>query len=155
MTTQLTTFYIGDQLFGFEVMRVQEVTGKLLAIRVPLAPHFIRGLINLRGQIATAVTLHDLFNLEPHSKDPEASIVCKVKDGLFSFIVDAIGDVVEVKQSQFEVPPHIVPVEIRKCLSGIYKTDSGLLSVIDLEKIFIELTQSTKLISPIKHQELL
>jgi purine-binding chemotaxis protein CheW len=142
MITQVMTFQIGTDLYGIEVLRVQEVTGTLPIVPVPLAPKFVHGLINLRGQIATALGLRDLFELPAADASPNASVVCKLEGSLVSLLVDSIGDVMEVQDSQFERPPEIVPLSVRKFIKGVYKTDKALLSVIDLEKMSKELFQN-------------
>jgi len=139
---QLTTFYIGKDLFGIEVMKIQEVTGTPLVIPVPLAPKFVRGLINLRGQIATALGLRELFGKTRDEKIDQMSVVCKIDGNLVSLIVDSIGDVLEVDGSKFEKTPDTVPAEVRRYLKGIYKMENDLLSVIDLEVLARELSPS-------------
>ena len=143
MTEQLTTFQIHGNVFGIEVMKVQEVTGRPAIVDVPLAPAFVRGLINLRGQIATALGLRELFGLRPQSAgQPEAfdvaaqmSVVCRIDGNLVSLLVDSIGDVIEVKRSNFEPTPETIPLGVRKYVKGIYKTEDKLLSVLDLDRI--------------------
>lgn len=143
---QLTTFYVGDSLFGIDVMKVQEVTGKTNFTHVPRAPHFICGLINLRGQIATAVNLGALFSdkTDLGLRESQMTVVCHFEGGLVSLIVDSIGDVVEVDRKQFEKTPEILAANIRKYIRGIYKLDDGLMSVLDIDKIFEELLPESK-----------
>jgi purine-binding chemotaxis protein CheW len=141
---QLTTFYIGNDLFGIEVMKVQEVTGKTSVIPVPLAPHFVRGLINLRGQIATALGLRELFEKSGEAPIEQVSVVFRIDGNLVSLIVDSIGDVVEVERSQFEPPPNILPIKVRRYIKGIYKMNGVLLSVLDLETLAKELSPSAE-----------
>ena len=139
---QLTTFYIGEDLFGIEVMKVQEVTGTPLVVPVPLAPNFVRGLINLRGQIATALGMRELFGKDMQSQEEQMSVVCKIDGNLVSLIVDSIGDVVEVENARFESPPDTIPSGVRRFIKGIYKMNGALLSVIDLEILSKELSPS-------------
>ncbi len=139
---QYTTFYVGKDLYGIEVMRVQEVTGNPVIVPVPLAPTFVLGMINLRGQIATALGLRTLFG---HSEDPKRermSVVCKLDGNLVSLLVDSIGDVLEVDRRQFEKPPETVPHTVRKYLNGVCKLEGVLLSVIDIENLSRELSHS-------------
>lgn len=140
-TAQFTTFHIGENLYGIEVMRVQEVTGNLPTISVPLAPKFVRGLINLRGQIATAIGLRELFGISTQKIGNEVSVVCKIEGNLVSLLVDSIGDVMEIPESQFEPPPAVVPPGVKKFLKGVYKTEGSILSVVDLEELSKELSQ--------------
>jgi purine-binding chemotaxis protein CheW len=144
-TQQLTTFYIEKDLFGIEVTRVQEVTGKPRIVPVPLAPSFVLGMVNLRGQIATALGMRTLFG---HAEEVSAdcmSVVCRLEGStgnLVSLIVDSIGDVVEVTEKQFENAPETVPLTTRKLLKGIYKMDGSLLCILDLDKLSKELSRT-------------
>lgn len=146
---QLTTFYVGGELFGIEVMMVQEVTGTPSVVPVPLAPKFLQGLINLRGQIATAVDLSELFNHSVNKSENPMSVVCRIDGNLVSLVVDSIGDVVEVKRVNFETPPETIPLDVRRFVKGIYKMNDQFLSVIDLSAIALELspTETVKVIN--------
>lgn len=142
MPEQLTTFYVGRDLFGIDVMRVQEVTGGAVIVPTPLAPGFVLGLINLRGQIATAMGLHELFGTTNEDSSDKMSVVCKIDGNLISLVVDSIGDVVEVGGTAFELPPDTIPEEIRKFVKGVYKMQGVLLSVLDLESLAKKLSPS-------------
>ncbi len=137
---QLTTFYVGHELFGIEVMKVREVTGNPHVVPVPLAPEFVKGLVNLRGQIATAISLSELFAISGNSSEENMSVVCKNEGNLVSLIVSSIGDVVEVSKTNFERNPDILPSTLKKYVKGIYKMEGILLSVLDIESIFKELS---------------
>lgn len=137
---QLATFFVDGDLFGIEVMRVQEVTGETKMFSVPLAPNLVRGLVNLRGQIATAVGLRQAFSKSENEKGSQMSVVCKVDGMLISLIVDSIGDVVEVDGANYESAPDTVPDDVKKYVKGIYKMDGVLMSVLDLDMIAKELS---------------
>ena len=139
-TEQLTTFRVGDELFGIEVMKTQEVTGNHPVVAVPLAPRFVKGLIKLRGQIATALGLRELFESTSEPAAEPMAVVCKIDGNLVSLMVDAIGDVVEVSQENFESTPSTLPVSIQRYIKGIYKLRGEFLSVIDLDAIARELS---------------
>lgn len=137
---QFTTFTLGDHQYGIDVMRVQEVTNSLPLTQVPLAPKYVRGLINLRGQIATAIGLHDLFGFEaPVSVDSNMTLICRVDGALLSLLVDSIGDVVDIPFSDYEPVPDTIKGSIRKFMSGVYKTQGTILSIIDLDQLTQEL----------------
>src|SRR5258708_37347598 len=96
-TSQFCTFYLDHLLFGVELKGVQEVIRSLDVTRVPLAPAAVRGLINLRGQIVTAVDLRQGLELEAAPPDLlPMNVVVRSNDGSVSLLVDEIGDVVEV-----------------------------------------------------------
>ncbi len=135
-TKQFATFYISDRLYGIDVMQVQEVTQTLSLTPIRMAPIFVRGLINLRGQIATAIGMRELFGLSGEAvADAAASVVCKVNGGLISLLVDRIGDVIEVSEDSYEETPDLVEEDIKKIMSGVYKTDGEILSVIDIHSL--------------------
>lgn len=138
---QLTTFYIGNELYGIEVMKVQEVTGRPIITPVPLAPKFIRGLINLRGQISTAIGMSELMGTQQQTED-EMTVVCKIEGSLVSLIVDSIGDVVEIESERFENPPDTLPSQVRNYIKGIYKLNDSFLSVVDIDSILKEIADN-------------
>jgi purine-binding chemotaxis protein CheW len=145
-TQLLTTFYIGNECYGIEVMKVQEVTGTPAIIPVPLAPPFVRGLINLRGQLATAMGLRELFGASSSEASDPMSVVCRMDGNLVSLIVDRIGDVVETDVKDFEKTPDTIPDGVKRFIKGIYKMNDGFLSVLDLESVNKELSPSADVI---------
>ena len=133
---QFCTFYLDGLLFGIEVKKVQEVLRHQVMTRVPLAPKLIGGLINLRGQIVTAIDLRLRLDL-PERKTDELpmNVVARSEDGAVSLLVDEIGDVVEVSDDAFEQPPDTLRGESRELIRGVYKLPRQLLHVLQLEKM--------------------
>jgi purine-binding chemotaxis protein CheW len=132
---QFSTFYIGARMYGIEVTRVQEITKALPMAPVPLAPRFVHGLINLRGQISIAIGLRELFEISEPSPSEQMNVVCKLNEVLVSFLVDRIGDVMELESKAFEPAPETIPEEIRRFVEGVYKIPGALLSVIDVDRV--------------------
>lgn len=132
LATQYSTFIVAGRLCGIDVTRVQEVVRPLPITVVPLAPSHVAGLINLRGQIATAVNLRELFALEPRAIDQQMNVVCGVEGALLSLLVDEIGDVMEVATGDFERTPATIHMPVRNFMSGVFRTQGSLLSVIDV-----------------------
>ena len=134
-TTQLCTFHVDDLLFAIEVVRIQEVIRFEQITRVPLAAQVVRGLINLRGQIVTAVDLRSGLGLDPSTNDEAPmNVVVRLDEGLVSIIVDNIGDVLEVDESSFEHPPPTLPVHIRRVVDAVCKLPDRLLLVLDPDR---------------------
>jgi purine-binding chemotaxis protein CheW len=103
---QLCTFFLQDLFFGVEVEKVQEVIRYQEMTRIPLAPEVIAGLINLRGQIVTAIDLRRQLALAARKAGQlPMNVVIRRDDGPISLLVDEIGDVVEVDEDSFEGPP--------------------------------------------------
>jgi len=134
-TSQFCTFYLDKLLFGVELKGVQEVIRSLDMTKVPLAPAVVSGLINLRGQIVTAVDLRQRLELEPRPANMSArNVVVRSEDGAVSLLVDEIGDVVEVEETSFEPPPETLRGSVRAMILGVHKLNDRLLHVLDIEK---------------------
>ena len=134
-TSQFCTFYLGKLLFGVELKGVQEVIRSLEMTKVPLAPAVVSGLINLRGQIVTAVDLRRRLELEPSPPGTiPMNVVVRSQDGAVSLLVDEIGDVVEAEETTFEPPPETLQGSVRTMILGVHKLNGRLLHVLDIEK---------------------
>jgi purine-binding chemotaxis protein CheW len=134
-TSQFCTFYLDKLLFGVELKGVQEVIRSLEMTKVPLAPEVVSGLINLRGQIVTAVDLRRRLELEPAPPDMQPmNVVVRSEDGAVSLLVDEIGDVVEVDESSFEPPPETLRSSVRSMIVGVHKLNDQLMHMLDIEK---------------------
>ncbi len=132
---QLCTFFLDDLYFGVDVLKVQEVIRYQEMTRVPLAPPVVRGLINLRGQIVTAIDMRKRLNLQalPDGQLP-MNVVISTDDGPVSLLVDAIGDVLEVDQDLYERPPETLRGQIREMIQGAYKLNGRLLLTLDSDR---------------------
>ena len=129
---QLCTFYVDGLFFGVEVLRVQEVIRFQEMTRVPLASEVVSGLINLRGQIVTAIDLRKRLGLRERPADRQPmNVVVRSEDGAVSFLVDEIGHVVEVDRDHFERPPETLVGTARQLVLGVYKLKEQLLLVVD------------------------
>ena len=132
--TQFCTFYVDGLCFGIGVREVQEVIRYQEMTRVPLAAPVVRGLINLRGQIVTAIDLRRRLELSDRTDDAEVypmNLVVRTDDGVVSLLVDEIGEVVEVAEDSFERPPPTLAGVARELVRGVYKREDSLLLVLD------------------------
>ena len=134
-TKQFCTFTLNGLFFGVEVLTVQEVLRYQQMTRVPLAPPTVRGLINLRGQIVTALDLRRRLDLPERADDIKPmNVVVRTGDGAVSLLVDEIGDVVEIADDIFESPPETLTGVARELVRGVYKMKDRLLLILDTEK---------------------
>jgi purine-binding chemotaxis protein CheW len=115
---------------------VQEVVRSQPLTRVPLAAPMVRGLMNLRGQIVTAIDMRRRLEL-PDRDEPgdEVNVVLQTADGAVALLVDEIGDVLEVDEAQFERPPETLRGVVREVIQGAYKLPQELLVVLDPTRI--------------------
>jgi purine-binding chemotaxis protein CheW len=135
-TRQYCTFSLAHLTFGIEVERVQEVMRARDLTEVPLANEVVEGLINLRGQIVTALDLRRRLVLPDRDLDspPPMNIVVRTASGELSLLVDAIGDVVDADEDTFEGPPETLDGVARELIIGAYKLDGRLLLILDTER---------------------
>ncbi len=138
-TRQFSTFYVDGRYYGIDVMKVQEVTKTMPITPIRCAPKYVIGLINLRGQIATALGLSELFQLPERTERDRMTVVCRLNENLVSLLVDEIGDVIEVVESAFEPTPATVHPAVKEFLEGVYKTPKAILSVVSIEKVIQQL----------------
>ncbi|HEV3436910.1 MAG TPA: chemotaxis protein CheW [Gemmata sp.] len=132
---QFCTFFLDGQYFGIDVLKVQEIIRFQEMTRVPLAPPVVRGLINLRGQIVTAIELRRRLDLPDRPADQlPVNVVIQTDDGAVSLLVDEIGDVLQVPQAAFERPPVTLRGTARDLIRGAYKLEDRLLLILDTER---------------------
>jgi len=141
---QFSTFFVDRLFFGVEVEKVQEVIRYQEMTRVPLAPPVVRGLINLRGHIVTAVDLRRRLELrERPAEQLPMNVVVRSDDGAVSLLVDEIGDVLEVDEETYEGPPETLSQRARELIPGVYKLKDRLMHVLDTGKA-MDLSNATE-----------
>jgi purine-binding chemotaxis protein CheW len=134
-SNQFATFTLNSLFLGVDVLKVQEVIRYQEMTRVPTAPAMVEGLINLRGQIITAIDLRLRLALPPRPSDRlPMNVVIRTDEGALSLLVDEIGDVLEIPDERFERVPETVTGVIRDLVTGVYKLDGRLLLILDTEK---------------------
>lgn len=133
---QFCTFYLGKDLFGVAVLEVQEVVRQHHMTQVPLAPHVVRGLINLRGNIVSTIDMRRLLNMEPLDDESQSiNVITRVAGGLVSLLVDHIGDVIEAPDDQLEPVPTILREETRQIITKVCKLPGNLLMILNPGRI--------------------
>ncbi|MAF76848.1 MAG: chemotaxis protein CheW [Halobacteriovoraceae bacterium] len=136
-TSQLCGFKIMDGQYAIPVLEVQEVVKPQKVTPVPLGPDYVDGLINLRGQIVTAINLRVLFGL-PRNEDENQdymNIIVRWGDGLYALVVDEIMDVMDIENTTFEETPDMIEEDIKKYIRGVFKLENELLSLLSLEML--------------------
>jgi purine-binding chemotaxis protein CheW len=135
MSSRMVTFTLDGHLYGVDVAAVQEVLRGQARTRIPLAPRTVAGLINLRGQVLSAVDLRALLDLPSRADDSEPMlVVIRVGGEPIALLVDTIGAVVDVDDNQFEPPPDTLSGSSRELLLGAYKLDNQLLLALDVDR---------------------
>ena len=130
----LCTFVVDELHFGIDVTRIQEVIRYQELTPVPLAHQTVRGLINLRGEIVTAIDLRNRLNMPASDEIQPMNVVVAHEEDVVSFLVDEIGDVIEVSLNDFESVPETVAKTVRDVVDGVYKLDDTLLLVLNTDR---------------------
>ena len=130
------TFYIGKQYYGLPVADVQEVLLHQPLTVVPLAPAAVAGLMNLRGQIVTAVTVRTVLRVSDDAPAEEPMhLVVRHQGSEVSLLVDRIGDVIDVTDIAMSRPPETLQGRVRDFLLGIFPLQDNLLLALDLRRL--------------------
>ncbi|MBL7716491.1 MAG: purine-binding chemotaxis protein CheW [Bdellovibrionales bacterium] len=138
---QYTTFSIGHDQYAIEVGHVQEITRSFNVTPVRLSPPYIKGLVNLRGQLSVAVDVRTLVQDKSEATPDWMSIVCRREESLVSLVVDRIGDVIEVQPEQIVPPPESIGKSKSALVTEVIKTEDRLISVLNFNHVWRELCQ--------------
>ena len=132
---QLVTFSIGEEEFGVNILKVQEIIRTMEITKVPRAPEFVEGVINLRGKVIPIIDLRRRFGLAPKAHDKNTRIiVIEINNIIVGFVVDAVSEVLRIPASTVEPPPPVVGVD-SDYISGVGKLQDRLLIMLDLDKL--------------------
>ncbi len=130
------TITIADQMFGIPVLQVQDVLGSQKVTKIPLAPREVAGALNLRGRIVTAINVRERLGLDPRLDDEEdMSVVVEHENELYSLIIDKVGDVLSLKNENYENNPATLDSVWREISMGIFRLESQLLVILDVPKL--------------------
>ncbi len=133
---QMVSFNIGNEEFGVDILKVQEINRMVEITKVPQAPSYVDGVINLRGKVIPIVDLRKRFNLEPKEHDQNTRIVVvNINSRTIGLVVDAVSEVLRLEANTIEPPPEIVTGINSKYIKGVAKLEDRLLMFLDLTKV--------------------
>lgn len=133
---QLVTFSIGEEEFGVNILKVQEINRTMEITKVPRSPEFVEGVINLRGKVIPIIDLRRRFGLvsKPEDKDTRI-IVIEINSVIVGFVVDAVSEVLRIPASTVEPPPPVVAGVESDYISGVGQLKDRLLIMLDLDRL--------------------
>jgi purine-binding chemotaxis protein CheW len=139
-TVQVIVFNLGDEKYGVDISQVREIIRPTQITRIPNAPDFVEGVINLRGQITTIINLRKRFGMEPKEIDNDTRIiVVEYDNAVIGMMVDTVNEVKYLSTDDIEALPSIITArEEAKFLKGVGKLPDSLLILIDLNKVLSE-----------------
>ena len=134
--SQWVTFRLGDEIYGIDVLQVQEVLRITEISPVPGAPSYVLGIINLRGNVVTVIDARSRFGLPAKDTDDASRIiVVDAFEKVVGLLVDNVSEVAYVPNSQIEISPNVGTDESNKFVSGVSNRDGELLIMVDLAKL--------------------
>jgi purine-binding chemotaxis protein CheW len=134
------TFTLGGEIYGLEILKVQEIIGMMSVTRVPRTPEFIRGVINLRGKVIPVVDLRIKFGLEPQD-DTEKTVIIVVQvirgaqQVTMGTIVDEVSEVMDIEGEQIEPPPQLGADVETDFILGMGKIGEKVVMLLDVDKV--------------------
>ena len=133
---QLVTFSIGEEEFGVDILKVQEIIRTMAITKVPNSPPHVEGVINLRGKVIPVIDLRSRFLLESKPHDNQTRIiVVDLHRVVIGFVVDGVSEVLRIPSSTVEPPPAVVSGIESEYIKGVGKLDNRLLILLDLDKL--------------------
>lgn len=133
---QLVSFNIGEEEFGLDILRVQEIIRMIEITRVPNAPKFIVGVINLRGKVIPIIDLRTRMGMEPKDRDKDTRIiVIEIDAKIVGFIVDKVNEVLRIDKSITQSPPPMVSGIDSDYITSIAQMEDRLLILLDLTRL--------------------
>ena len=133
LAREYLTFRLGDEEYGIDILKVQEIRGYDAVTRLPDAPEYIKGVINLRGTIVPVIDMRVKFRLEAKVDTLTVMIVLNVADRVVGMVVDSVSDVVQLTAEQIRAMPEVGTGIDRRFLTGIGALDERMLILLDIE----------------------
>lgn len=136
---QWVTFRLAGEIYGINVMQVQEVLRYTEIAPVPGAPAYVLGIINLRGNVVTVIDTRNRFGLTSSSvTDQTRIVIIEAESHVVGILVDAVAEVVYLRQSEIETAPNVGNDESAKFIQGVCNKNDELLILVELDKLLTE-----------------
>ena len=129
------TFFLGNEEFGLEILKVHEIIGNMPITRVPRTPHFIRGVVNLRGKIIPLVDLRRKFEMDDAPDGATCIIVVQVHGVPIGIVVDRVSEVVTIAAKDIEDTPAFGTDVDTEYLLGVAKSDERVKLLLDIDRV--------------------
>ena len=135
------TFHLNEFYLGIAATDVLEVNRGFQITPIPKSPAIVRGVVNLRGEIILAIDMHARFQLQRHDQSENLTgVILSCKRMTIAAIVDQVGDIIELHEDTFELPPSNFPQASRELILGVHKLSEKLLIIVDAQKIWSDST---------------
>lgn len=138
---KLVTFQLGEELYGVEIMDVDQIVRVQSVRPIPNAPYYVEGIFNLRSEIIPIISLHKRFHIKKASADENDQflggfIILKIENNKIGIVIDRIARVVDVKKDEIQPPPQMIAGIGAEYIHGVARRDAGYLIILDIHRLF-------------------
>lgn len=143
LENQYLTFVLAGEIYGVEILRVQEIRGWEAVTRIPNSPQYMKGILNIRGVIVPVINMRERFDMEAIDYSATAVvIILKVqshdKDHIVGIVVDAVSDVLNTKKTDVKKAPNFGSAVNTKCISGLIEANDRMVMLLNVDKMLGE-----------------
>ncbi|QDU57662.1 Chemotaxis protein CheW [Aeoliella mucimassa] len=136
-STQYLTFTLQEEQYGIEILWVQEIKGHTKVTPIPNAPHYLCGVVNLRGTVVPVIDLRARFSMPEKPYDQfTCIIVVNVNGRVGGLVVDTVSDVLNIATDSIAAPPDLASTKEQSCITGLGKMDDRIVLLLDAERVF-------------------
>lgn len=142
---QLVSFMLSGEEYGVEVLKVREIIRMPEITKMPNTPHYVEGIINLRGKVIPIISMRKRFGLMDADYDNHTRImVMDVAGGLTGFVVDAVSEVIRIRSGEIQPPPTMVSGNIdQEFITGVFNHTDRLLIIMDVDRMFSDVERES------------
>jgi purine-binding chemotaxis protein CheW len=136
MAGKYLTFIVGSEIYGIEILKVQEIIGMMNVTKFPKAPYYVRGVINLRGNVIPVIELRKKFDMDVIEDTEKTCIIViqleKLREGI---IVDEVREVIDISEQNIETPPQFGIDDDMNFVKGVGKIDEKVIILLDIDRL--------------------
>jgi purine-binding chemotaxis protein CheW len=137
--SQFLTFQLGDEVYGVDILRVQEIKGYTTVTKIPNQPSYIKGVMNLRGTIVPIIELRTKIGMETIDYTAHTVIVVVVvQDRIMGFVVDSVSDVLNISKQDIQAPPEFGTKVDVSFLNGIAQCGANLIALLNIDRLLTD-----------------
>ena len=148
-TNQLVTFQLEDEIFGIDIMKTQEILKMSHIRKIPNAPYYFEGMLNLRGTVIPIINFKKMVSFGTFDLSREKGIIIvKIEDIRFGIVIDKVLRVISLEYEEIQGVPEAFPAQLKQYLTGVIDYQKNYVSILDIRKVFneasIELTAGSE-----------
>lgn len=139
MSNQMLVFKINNELYGIDILKVQEILNFIQPTPIPNCPDYLKGIINLRGTIILVIDLRARFHFdEPMDSNNCVIVVVAIGNKKYGLVVDSVSDVITINEGNIQEDVDIHSGIDNRYLMGLYKSNEQMIILVNIDKVFVK-----------------